>query len=262
VIGELRVKYRCKLTVPVLEATSGGAQLGASLIIQSPAAGETSAATTVYGAMFASATNPLISNNIGATIASTGVITLPPGRYLVNFVNLASDTAASVSASNLYLAQDTSASYVLATVAQLGYTHTINYQISTYSACEAGFWPVIWDTAQSGTTLCIQTANTYASGTCLNRGYLSIVSMGAAVGATLPEKSSSSSSIDTLENKIKRLEYLVSNSRIRVDSDFDDDDVAIRSSSSIATSMTDSLSRSTIDLVGELIARKSISNKK
>jgi len=92
VIGELRVRYKCMLSVPVLENPAGGSSpvAGSYFQITSALTGETGPASTVYAPLFASAKNPVvIANGIGATIASTGLITLPAGSYLVESVILA-----------------------------------------------------------------------------------------------------------------------------------------------------------------------------
>jgi hypothetical protein len=175
VIGELRVKYKCSLKIPVLEPPT---QTGGGFLIQSAVTGETAGATTVQTTLFASATNPVISiNTLGATVAASGLITLPVGKYLVAGNCLCSDSAAAVTAGNLGLYQ--SATSDTNVVVQTSVGISVQDQVSTHNALSLLNYSIIWDTSQSGLVLAMQCAATYASGTCLNQGYLSITYLGA-----------------------------------------------------------------------------------
>jgi len=180
-IGELHVRYKCHLREPVLESSGLGAPVGGQFVIQSAATGETSAATTVYGPLFASATLPTISSNgIGATIAASGLITLPAGKYLVAGNCLASDSAAAVTAQTGQFCQVTTANtQVICDTAYVGLV--VTNQVSAHNAYAVSLPSYIHDTSQSGTTISMQVANTYASGTCLNQGYLSITYLGTVL---------------------------------------------------------------------------------
>jgi len=120
VVGELRVRYRCRLMVPVLENPVGGAAglPGSSFLITSNPAGEAAAATTVYVAQFASATAPvLVSNSIGAVVASSGLITLLAGSYLIDFASFCVGSAAAMgSHASLYNSATSATGQIFTTV--------------------------------------------------------------------------------------------------------------------------------------------------
>jgi len=171
VVGELRVRYKCLLSVPVLEpaGTPSPGQPGSYLQLTSNTSGETAAATTTVGTLFALATTPVvIANGIGATIASTGVITLLAGSYLVEAGFTASDTAAAVTGGTLYLGMSTGNNAVTITGATSG------ADLSTHAAWISYSAPIVWNTSILGLTINMEVACTYASGTCLNQGYIKI----------------------------------------------------------------------------------------
>jgi hypothetical protein len=181
VIGELRVRYRVLVSVPILEsAAAPSGQPGSYLQLSSSLLGETAAATTVFAPLFASATSPVVvANGIGATIASTGLITLLPGVYLIECCNSFSDTAATVSAGRITIGQ----SAVAAT--DLSYNSS-DYGFETADGSDiiiphatwfAGCMPSTWNTSLYGLNICLQASGTYASGTCLNQGYLKITQL-------------------------------------------------------------------------------------
>jgi hypothetical protein len=175
-IGELHVRYSCRVEVPVLEAAGGAPNTPLNYFaITSALAGEASAATTTAGALFASATNPLIlANGIGATIASTGVVTLPAGVYLVEFSYIASDTTASLTGSGLGLyGSSTIGSYPQST----GTAAFQDGSITGFNYARNAVNPLVWNTAVQGLVLLTSVANTYASGTCVNNGYLKITTL-------------------------------------------------------------------------------------
>jgi hypothetical protein len=180
-IGELRVRYKCLVSVPVLE--SGVAQTGqpgSYLQITSALSGETAAATTVFAPLFASSTNPVqIGNGIGATVASTGLITLLAGSYIIECSATMSDSAASVSAGHLYPCQVVTAATdnVLSSAnAGVEVASDVN-NVNGHQSFFVLMAPFVWNTTQFGTTFCLQAAATYASGTCLNQGYLKITQL-------------------------------------------------------------------------------------
>jgi hypothetical protein len=173
-IGELRVRYRCTLQVPILEPGAGSTgSFGSQMLITSPLLGETSAATTVTGLLFASATNPIVvSNSISATFSSTGLITLPAGSYLIECGNLSSDTAASVTGQDLFIVtSSTLTNYITSTtgLASSGVTTFVDRSV---------FQSVVFNTTlYASTTIGIAMNNTYASGTCLNQGWLRVTQL-------------------------------------------------------------------------------------
>jgi len=180
-IGELRVRYKCTLHVPVLEASGGAASSAGSYFeITSPLIGEVSAATTVYDTQFASATNPVvIANSIGATIANTGLITLNPGVYKMEFAATTWATTAASSQSNIGVFQSATANTnkVIATN-NGGFSTTANTALG-YTAFNPGGLvdPFIWNTTLFGVTVALQVNNTYASGTGYNNSYFKITQL-------------------------------------------------------------------------------------
>jgi hypothetical protein len=178
VIGELRVRYKCVLSVPVLESASGGSgSAGSYLLITSALTGEAAAATTVYAPLFAAATSPvLVANGIGATVATTGLITLSAGSYLVEANVTGYDSTASVTALPLNLCQVVTPDTDVVSPAATGSGSTIN-AASGHVDWFTSISPLIWNTAQFGLTICAQAASTYASGSAFNQGYLKITQL-------------------------------------------------------------------------------------
>jgi len=176
-IGELRVRYRCTLHVPVLEAVGGPAnQPGSYFEITSALVGETAAATTVYGPQFASATAPsVIANSIQATITSAGLITLLPGVYKIEAACLSSDPSGNVTAGTIKLCQVTTANTDV--IYGYGSAGFATGSIPTYTSWEASTTPFILNTGIFGVNVCLQVAATYAAGVCSNNSYLKITTL-------------------------------------------------------------------------------------
>jgi hypothetical protein len=176
VIGELRVRYRCKLSVPVLETgvtTTGSA--GAQMLISSAIAGEAAAATTVYNALFASTTNPIVlANGIGAVLASTGLITVNAGTYLLEYWNTGSDSAAALTAGTLEFNNVVTAN--TGTVLTSGAGTVVTGDVSGHNDWQNTI-SLVWPTALYGTSIAAQAALTYASGSALNHGNLRITQL-------------------------------------------------------------------------------------
>jgi len=268
VVGELRVRYRCRFSEPVLEpAQSGGGTAGAALVVTSAAAGEAAGATTVYATMFASTQTPIVlSNGIGATLATSGLITLPSGRYLIttqaqSFVS----SAVAVSASQATLAQSATVNTSLVGTYGGGTSSIVNtaYGAVSYSSTAPNF---LWDTGLLGTTVALQVKCTYGSGSAYNIGYISIQLLSAAnVGLALPQDEShvlspqSTGVSSLLLARLSRLEKL-----FEKDSEFEEDtrpgspvDALSMKAASSSSAASTSLSRSTLDVIGEIISRKS-----
>jgi len=174
-IGELRVRYKCIVSVPVLESI-GGAPGGAGSYLQltSSLTGELAASTTVYAPLFSSTTSPvLLANGIGATLAPTGLITLLAGSYLVEWQVVAWGSTTNGSAEAGVFQSATA--FTDKVVAYPGGTNTSVNTTLGYSACYmTEFTPFVWNTALFGTTLCLQAAATYASGSTWYQGYLKL----------------------------------------------------------------------------------------
>jgi hypothetical protein len=175
IIGELRVRYRCVVKVPVLESgvvTTGSA--GAQLLISSALIGEAAAATTVYAPLFASATNPIVlANGIGAVVASTGLITFNSGTYLIEVSNVGSDTAAAVTAGTIEFNDVVTPNTGVVLTSGVGVT---TGAFPTYNAWSNNL-SMVWSTALFGTAFCAQAALTYASGSALNHSSLRITQL-------------------------------------------------------------------------------------
>jgi len=178
VVGELRVRYRCRLMVPVLENPVGGAAglPGSSFLITSNPAGEPAAATTVYVAQFASATAPvLVNNSIGAVVASSGLITLLAGSYLIDFASVAVGSAVAMgNHAALYNSATSATGQITATIAGAQPTNFIS-AFAPDMLNSAGQY--LWNTAVLGTTLALQVDDTYASGSAYNISSLHIVQL-------------------------------------------------------------------------------------
>jgi hypothetical protein len=175
-IGELHVRYRVKLVEPVLETgTTQNGTAGAQLLLTSALVGEAAAATTVYAPLFASATNPvMLANGIGATVASTGLITLLAGEYLLELFDLGTDTAAALTASTLEFNNVVTPN--TGVIQTSGAGTLIGGDVSTHNDWQNSI-SMIWNTANFGTALCAQSALTYASGSALNRATLRITQL-------------------------------------------------------------------------------------
>jgi len=174
-IGELHVRYRVRLSKPVLES-SGGAlgQPGSQLLLTSALAGETAAATTVAGLCFASATNPVVvQNSIGATFASTGLVTLPAGTYLIEAGNTCVGSAAAPSALGLSLVQSSTLTNYLqtnATTSTAGSGSTYSLQPRTLSINS-----FVLNTSVAGSAVIgLAAYDTYASGSATNNAWLRV----------------------------------------------------------------------------------------
>jgi len=257
VVGELRVKYRCRFSEPVLETAGSAGIVGASFIVTSAAVGETAGLSTFASPLFTPATNPqIVTNGIGASISSLGVITLPAGRYVVQAGNLSTDTSAAITAETLTLQQSGAGGVFYTGVTAVtsgGLTQGHNGWVGYITNA-------VWDTYSMGVTLELAAALTYASGTCINMGWLQITMLGATSALdALPPSRCETSSVDSnrlLLARLSRLERL-----LEKDSEFEEEDEQLGSSSVKATpsssAASTSLSRSTLDAIGELITRKS-----
>jgi len=174
-IGELRVRYRCRFEAPILEAVGAQASTaGSSLILRSATAGETGGATNTYFVQFASTSSPVtVSNGIGATIASTGAITLPTGVYLVEAASISVGTTNNISAGAMALCAsatvNTNRLYEPSTLSMQTAVSAATIPYGGYNSY--GF---LWNTALQGTTLSMQVKATYAAGALTNYSLLRI----------------------------------------------------------------------------------------
>jgi hypothetical protein len=263
-IGELRVRYRCRLHVPVLEA-AGSAQPGAlnTFTVVSAPAGEKATTSNTYQILFPSSTSPVIlTNGVQATIDATGFITLPAGKYLLNASCQMNDSSAGPSASGFALYSASATQQFLSSTFGDSASNSSNTSQSQ-TGWFASINNVIWDTFLLGTTVYVKNNVTFASGTCYNWGYFSAVFLGAVSTTAIVKPHPRLSGVerelldvqDLMKQELALLRQEI-HSRHRVDSDFDDDE----QKSSLSGS-TD-LSKSTVEFISELVARKSSSLKK
>jgi hypothetical protein len=98
VIGELRVKYRCVFTVPILEATGLVAPTNNNVAMYS----QSTAQPILSGANNNIGFTTTVANGIGAQ-NSAGDIILPAGNYLVDFSAVAQCTAEEITSYTLTL---------------------------------------------------------------------------------------------------------------------------------------------------------------
>jgi hypothetical protein len=179
-IGELRVRYKCTLMVPILQAPGGPAlQAGSYAEITSALVGETSAASGTWNAQFVSTTNPVvIANGIQATLGTTGLITLLPGVYKIEMSGASYSNGASISAMNYKLCQVTTANTdpVIAGITN-GAVSQVNEATAAYNGWFSPLSGYIWSTAQWGLTLSLQASTTYGAGTAVNNSYIKITSL-------------------------------------------------------------------------------------
>jgi len=259
VIGELRVRYRCKFSEPVLESTGGSAgQAGSQFLITSNPAGETAAATTVQGLLFASVTTPVVvQNTIAATVASTGLITLPSGVYLIEGGNTGWNASAAVTGQVVQLVQSSTLTNYLEQGTGNSTSSGSTYAHATENSELNGF--VLNTSTASSSVVGMSTALTYASGTGMNNAWLRITLLSVApLSEPAPGLSSSSCSItdSLLLARLSRLEKL-----LEKDSEFEDDEASASpgklSVAPSSSASTVSLSSSALGMIGELMARKS-----
>jgi hypothetical protein len=179
VIGELRVRYRCLVSVPVL-STPISYFPGSSLLMITTPAGETAAASTVYTAMFHIAGSPhpvVVANGIGALVipsSGSGLITLLNGEYIITASCQSSNTTMAVTANYISLGQSSTAATDVLVVSPVGTENTANI-VAPALCCVASLGPYYWNTAFDGNILSVQVAATYAGGACVNNMFLQIV---------------------------------------------------------------------------------------
>jgi hypothetical protein len=180
-IGELRVRYKCLVSVPVLEAVGQVPLLqpGSYLQVTSNLAGEAAAASNTYAPLFASATTPVVmANGIAATFASTGLITLQPGSYLIEGTDMSSSATVASTALTLKVCQVVTPSTDVVVQSSASFATTDGFSVITSLPSPFQWFsniaPIVWNTNTFGTTLSLQAAVTYPSGSVTHQGYLKI----------------------------------------------------------------------------------------
>jgi len=144
--------------------------------MSSALSGETSAATTVFGLLFASATNPVVVvNNIGAVVASTGLITLSAGTYIVESGGTATNSSANVSSTAANIVSTTNLSNSTLSSA-LAMENSVG-EGPSFQYTSGPLQVVTWNTGIFGTSVGLAFKNTYASGVCLNFGWIRVTAL-------------------------------------------------------------------------------------
>jgi len=175
VIGELRVRYRCRLSVPVLESSATSGFAGTQMLITSALAGEASAATNTYNTLFASTTNPIVlTNTIGAVLTSTGLITVNAGTYLLEYFNTGSDSSAALTGGSLEFNNVVTAN--TGVILTSGAGTVVTGDVSGHNDWQNTI-SLVWPTSLYGTSIAAQAALTFASGSGLNHGNLRITQL-------------------------------------------------------------------------------------
>jgi hypothetical protein len=180
VVGELRVKYRCELSVPVLLTVPSTAITGSTQYFSQ--SGIASGATTVAAAMFGGVTASSILGVgvVDGTIGfGKGQFTFPAGRYLVELSTLSVCSAANfTSASQTSISTGTTASggsYSISGSAGHGFYGTVSGTLN--QEIEYTFNSILWDTAVLGTVMTCWLTDTYSAGTVTNDAFLRITTL-------------------------------------------------------------------------------------
>lgn len=176
VVGELRVRYRCELMVPVLENVSNGATGTVSYFSQQAlAAGATTVGKQLFAGVVAST-----NNNSGITISNVGggypngTFTFPAGRYLVELSTLSVCSAADFSSNSQAIisngTQSENSSYLTSFTATRGNGTLQNIIANTTST-------ILWDTATFGVYMGLWLIDTYSAGTVTDEAILRITTL-------------------------------------------------------------------------------------
>jgi len=181
-IGELRVRYKCTLHVPILE-NNGGApnQPGSYFEVTSALVGEAGGSTGVSSVVFPSTGAPsVMANSIQAILGTTGLITLLPGVYKIDAAAMSTSTTANVSSLSLRLCQVVTSNTQLVTSDTYTYNGSstgVNAATQAYTGYANGMPTTIWNTSLWGTTLALQCVSTYTSGVCTINAYMRITTL-------------------------------------------------------------------------------------
>jgi hypothetical protein len=241
VVGELRVRYRCKFSEPVLESAGSAPGAVGAVAIFSSSAAEASGATTVATQLLLAKTD---ANAITA-VNTAGSIVLPAGAYEVAASNIMTNTSPS-DFPETFLAITVGGSNASTAAGAANGPATSPASVTVGPMKVASASPI---------TLTLSVINTFSAGTTTNLGYVRITYLGLSTAIALSVASPSLSNNDLLLARLSRLEKL-----LEKDSEFEEEDVPSASSVKAAPSSSaasTSLSRSTLDVIGEIIARKS-----
>jgi len=238
VLGELHVRYRVKLSVPVLEpslSNVGGAAHFSSVT-------STSASNFAGMALQGGATgNPALITLAGDTVTFPAGI---PGNYFLAF-SIAAATSASAVNFQTVTGGVTLLQYFTGGAARDAYTQAVSLGGTTISSAMSN---VMVSVTAAGGTLVLGTPSTLVtSGTSSTD--LWIISMPTSIITSKPVFPPSD-----LLKRIARLEQL-----LEKDSEFEEESKEYDPSSTPIKSTSTSLSNSTVDLIGELLARKNVS---
>jgi hypothetical protein len=116
----------------------------------------------------------VLANGIGASLATTGLFTLNAGTYLIEAWNTGSDTTAALTAGTMEFNQVVTANTDAVSTSGAGVL--LADDVSGHNDWNTSM-SMVWPTANFGTTFCVQTALTYASGTALNHVTLRVTQL-------------------------------------------------------------------------------------
>jgi len=252
-IGELRVRYRVRFTCPILTsaAANGGVVHFSSIT--------STTADNFAGSVLQAGATPYMAN---ITVASN-IITFPagiPGNYMLT-MNIAAGTSASAISRNTQSAGIDITTNVFTNAAVRDSIDQV-YSVASTTINEA-IWVQYFKVAAGGGTMTINAATLVTSGTASMDLFIFALPV-----TTLTVEEKEQKEIDVLKSQMKRQQNLLDDLISRVnnplkahascDSDFEEEKEGPSSFPPRDNrDMNGPLSRSTADLIGELIARKS-----
>jgi hypothetical protein len=170
VVGELRVRYRCHLMVPVLESSVLSAIPGstATFDVKSVAAGTTNTANLMFSS------NPLSNIGILGIVNTAGIFTLPSGNYLIEVFSTENNSAGDISGSPFITLSNTTtatgSSYFVSTA-----SHAVNGTLAASVASTSV--SILWTTSSLGTTFSSWITDIYSGGSTLDSYYMRITAL-------------------------------------------------------------------------------------
>lgn len=170
-VAELRIRYKFTLELPTLLNPTAAYAPGSQLIISDNQL-NLAGATTVQKLMFSSAATVNVINGIGATIASTGLVTLPAGLYLVEGTVTGVNQSASVTTAAMQFVNTTTLTNYLFTSPNSVTSSGEPSQVESTS-----YGSFVLQTPNAGAVVGMSAALTYASGTCWTAGVMRITKL-------------------------------------------------------------------------------------
>lgn len=170
-VGELRVRYRCRVMTPVLENPTLSLLPGSTFTMIANSLGEQAGATTTYVSVFQTveeeAVAPVIlSNGIGADVGDDGGISVPNGVYLISATSTTAAEAANVTNAYIFASQTASNGFIISTEAS-GSQNAGN-NVWPFKACSSNTGPFYFDTAIYGNFIYFLVVASYDAGAPFN----------------------------------------------------------------------------------------------